>query len=92
MTMSDLPQIHPFHSLPSPLSREAILKDIEGKLTSGVDASNDTFLLMAASVYYHEQVRDCYTTCTTCDVGATFPPQNFDSALRCLNQSDSLEG
>ena len=29
---------------------------MEGKLTSGVDASNDTFILMAASIYYHEQV------------------------------------
>lgn len=36
--------------------REGIVKEIEGKLTSGVEASNDTFLLMAASVYYHEQV------------------------------------
>ena len=36
--------------------REAILKQVEGKLTSGVDASNDTFILMAASIYYHEQV------------------------------------
>ena len=59
----------------SPLSsssREALLKEVESKLTSGVDASNDMFILMAASVFYHEQ--------------------NFDSALRCLNQSDSLEG
>ena len=45
---------------------------MEAKLTSGVDASNDTFLIMAASMYYHEQ--------------------NFDAALRYLNQSDSLEG
>ena len=52
--------------------REALLKEVESKLTSGVDASNDMFILMAASVFYHEQ--------------------NFDSALRCLNQSDSLEG
>jgi len=52
--------------------REALLKEIESKLTSGVDASNDMFILMAASVFYHEQ--------------------NFDSALRCLNQSESLEG
>ena len=52
--------------------REALLKEVESKLTSGVDAGNDMFILMAASVFYHEQ--------------------NFDSALRCLNQSDSLEG
>ena len=56
--------------LPPP--REALLKEVESKLTSGVDAGNDMFILMAASVFYHEQ--------------------NFDSALRCLNQSDSLEG
>ena len=59
-------------SSPLPSSREALLKEVESKLTSGVDASNDMFILMAASVFYHEQ--------------------NFDSALRCLNQSDSLEG
>jgi hypothetical protein len=29
---------------------------VEGKLTGGVDAGNDTFILMAASIYYHEQV------------------------------------
>lgn len=58
--------------LQKPSRREAILRDVESKLTSGVDASNDTFLIMAASMYYHEQ--------------------NFDAALRYLNQSDSLEG
>jgi len=58
--------------LHNPSRREALLKEIESKLTSGVDASNDMFILMAASVFYHEQ--------------------NFDSALRCLNQSESLEG
>ena len=42
---------------PLPSCREAILKRIESKLTSGVDASNDTFILMAASIYMHEQVR-----------------------------------
>lgn len=36
--------------------RESIVKAVEGKLTSGVDAGNDTFILMAASIYYHEQV------------------------------------
>ena len=41
-------------------------------MNAGVDADNDTFLLMAASIFYHEQ--------------------NFDSALRCLNQAESLEG
>ena len=32
------------------------MKGVEGKLTGGVDAGNDTFILMAASIYYHEQV------------------------------------
>ena len=41
-------------------------------MNAGVDADNDTFLLMAASIFHHEQ--------------------NFDSALRCLNQAESLEG
>ena len=37
-------------------NREGILKQIETKLTSGVEAGNDTFILIAATVYYHEQV------------------------------------
>ncbi len=35
--------------------RDGILKQLETKLTSGVD--NDVFILMAASIYYNEQVR-----------------------------------
>lgn len=35
--------------------RESIIQNLETKLTSGVDSNNDLFLLMAASVYYHEQ-------------------------------------
>ncbi|XP_064387302.1 coatomer subunit epsilon-like [Halichondria panicea] len=56
--------------LQGPSKRDGILKQLETKLTSGVD--NDVFILMAASIYYNEQ--------------------NYESALRCLNQSDSLEG
>lgn len=52
--------------------RESIIQNLESKLTSGVDSNDDLFLLMAASVYYHEQ--------------------KYDMALRCLNQSNSLEG
>lgn len=55
-----------------PTDREGLLKELESKLTAGVDAGNETFLLMAATMYCHEQ--------------------NFDSALRCLNQAESLEG
>ena len=58
--------------LTNPLVRGSLLKELETKVNAGVDADNDTFLLMAATVFYHEQ--------------------NFDSALRCLNQAESLEG
>ncbi|XP_065836668.1 coatomer subunit epsilon-like [Oscarella lobularis] len=51
--------------------REKIVGEMEKKLNSGIDANNGTFLLMAATVYYHEE--------------------NFEAALRCLHQSDSLE-
>ncbi|XP_022106782.1 coatomer subunit epsilon-like [Acanthaster planci] len=51
--------------------REKILADLDKKMSSSLDVNNDTFLLMAASIYYHEE--------------------NFDAALRCLHQSESLE-
>ena len=35
--------------------RESILQNLDTKLTSGVDSNDDLFLLMAASVYHHEQ-------------------------------------
>jgi len=35
--------------------QESILQNLETKLTSGVDSNDDLFLLMAASVYHHEQ-------------------------------------
>ncbi len=35
--------------------REGILKQLESKLTGGVD--NDVFIIMAASIYYHEKVQ-----------------------------------
>ncbi|XP_071511396.1 coatomer subunit epsilon-like [Diadema antillarum] len=57
--------------LANPDKREKLVAELDSKMSSSVDASNDTFLLMAASIYYHEQ--------------------NFDSALRCLRQSESLE-
>lgn len=62
-TCTYYPPLHP---------REALLRELDSKVNAGVDADNDTFLLMAASVFYHQQ--------------------NFDSALRCLNQAESLEG
>ena len=42
--------------LHSPSQRAALLARLEEKLSSGVDASNDTFLLMAAGIYCHEKV------------------------------------
>lgn len=45
-------------------SREVILQQLETKLTSGVD--NDTFILMAASMYYHEQVSVKYSDHSQC--------------------------
>jgi len=33
-----------------------IIQNLETKLTGGIDSNNDLFLLMASSVYYHEQV------------------------------------
>ncbi|XP_072038590.1 coatomer subunit epsilon-like [Amphiura filiformis] len=51
--------------------REKVVQDLDSKMSSSVDISNDTFLLMAAAIYYHEE--------------------NFDAALRCLHQSESLE-
>ena len=43
-------------SIPPIATREAILKDLDQQLTSGIDASDDTFMIMAASVYLHEEV------------------------------------
>lgn len=39
--------------------RESVIQNLETKLTSGVDSNDDLFLLMAASVYYHEQASYC---------------------------------
>ncbi|XP_011408997.1 PREDICTED: coatomer subunit epsilon-like, partial [Amphimedon queenslandica] len=52
--------------------RAKVVSDLDKTVNSGVDADNDTFVIVAASIYLLEE--------------------NFDSALRCLNQSDSLEG
>lgn len=57
--------------LANPDKSEKVVAELESKMSSSVDASNDTFLLMAASIYFHEQ--------------------NYDSALRCLRQSETLE-
>ena len=47
------------------------MKGVEGKLTGGVDAGNDTFILMAASIYYHEQVSGVWGEMTSCMIKNT---------------------
>lgn len=51
--------------------RDAIVQNMDQVMGSGVDIANSTLLVVAASIYYHEQ--------------------NYESALRILHQSDSLE-
>uniref|UniRef100_A0A667X6D2 Coatomer subunit epsilon n=1 Tax=Myripristis murdjan TaxID=586833 RepID=A0A667X6D2_9TELE len=38
--------------------RDAIVADLDKKMAKSVDAANTTFLLMAASIYYHEMNTD----------------------------------
>lgn len=71
--------------------RDSIIKQVEGKLSSGVEATNDTFILMSASMYLHQQVclwKGLYLVVTI----NLLAIQNYDSCLRCLNLSESLEG
>lgn len=44
------------HNLYGLYSRDSIVRDLESKMAGSIDVSNSTFLLMAASIYYHEQV------------------------------------
>nr|XP_002738830.1 PREDICTED: coatomer subunit epsilon-like [Saccoglossus kowalevskii] len=44
--------------LANPDRRDGIVKDLDGKMSSSVDITNNTFLLMAASIYVHEQNND----------------------------------
>ena len=47
--------------------REKIVAELDGKMSSSVDVSNNTFPLMAASIYTHEQVSTnvvLHGTCT----------------------------
>ncbi|XP_033124024.1 coatomer subunit epsilon-like [Anneissia japonica] len=43
--------------------REKIVRDLDGQMSSNVDVSNSTFLLMAASIYYHEKNYDTALRC-----------------------------
>uniref|UniRef100_A0A8C7WUY5 Coatomer subunit epsilon n=1 Tax=Oryzias sinensis TaxID=183150 RepID=A0A8C7WUY5_9TELE len=45
-------------SLPLFFVRDAIVVDLDKQMAKSVDAANTTFLLMAASIYYHEQNTD----------------------------------
>uniref|UniRef100_A0A8C4HGC4 Coatomer subunit epsilon n=1 Tax=Dicentrarchus labrax TaxID=13489 RepID=A0A8C4HGC4_DICLA len=44
--------------LSSENKRDAIVADLDKKMVKSVDAANTTFLLMAASIYYHEMNTD----------------------------------
>lgn len=44
--------------LSSESKRDAIVADLDKKMAKSVDAANTTFLLMAASIYYHETNTD----------------------------------
>ncbi|XP_077988701.1 coatomer subunit epsilon-like [Glandiceps talaboti] len=43
--------------------RDNILKDLDSKMSGSVDITNNTFLLMAASIYFHEQNTDAALRC-----------------------------
>lgn len=45
-----------FNELDFYFDRDAILKELDGKMSSNVDISNSTSLIMAASIYCLEQV------------------------------------
>lgn len=51
--------------------RDKIVRDLDSKMASNVDMTNNCFMLMAASIYFQEQ--------------------NYDSALRVLHSSESVE-
>jgi len=39
--------------------RDKILAELDGKMGASLDVSNSTFLLMAASILFHENVSFC---------------------------------
>ncbi|MCL4128654.1 UNVERIFIED_CONTAM: hypothetical protein GTU68_058878 [Idotea baltica] len=55
----------------SPSNRMAVVNDLEQELSGSVDLNNSTLLIVAATIYAHEE--------------------NYEAALRALNQSDVLE-
>ena len=66
--------------------RDAILKSIEKKLNSS--DLNDYDLLVAASIYFNEQVsRSCSTNSYLCSAGLEFDLLNSDLYSCCLNQN-----
>ncbi len=81
--------------------RDSILSDLDKKMSGSVDVSNSTALLMAASIYFHEGVSAICFLAFCSDITLNpgnktlwhfwFRFQNYDSTLRTLHQSDSLE-
>ncbi|KAK8739660.1 hypothetical protein OTU49_003455, partial [Cherax quadricarinatus] len=55
----------------SPENRTTIVNDVESQLSGNVDLTNIALLVVAATIYSHEE--------------------NYEAALRVLNQSDALE-
>lgn len=49
----------------------SIVNDLEQELSGNVDLNNTTLLIVAATIYCHEE--------------------NYEAALRVLNQSETLE-
>ena len=66
--------------------RDAILKSIEKKLNSS--DLNDYDLLVAASIYFNEQVsRSCSTNSYLCSAGLEFDLLNSELYSCCLNHN-----
>ena len=59
------------YSLQITLFRPTVVSELEAQLSGNVDLSNTALLVVAATIYCHEE--------------------NYEGALRVLNQSDALE-
>ncbi|KAK4313568.1 hypothetical protein Pmani_015100 [Petrolisthes manimaculis] len=57
--------------LQSPENRSTVVSELESQLSGNVDLTNTALLIVAATIYCHEE--------------------NYEGALRVLNQSDALE-
>ena len=52
-------------------NRQTVVNELESQLSGSVDLTNTALLIVAATIYSHED--------------------NYEAALRVLNQSDALE-